>query len=116
MRRRCARRADFTPLSFEANGKSYRFVNVDSSVRVEGSDAVVSATVRADGAPESRVTLPAQFFTVDGYAPFAAQMLLLRYWKQHGQPRAFSAPSPASRPTTSSSRRADGRRSASAAR
>jgi imidazolonepropionase-like amidohydrolase len=76
-------KSDFTPLSFEAKGKSYRFVNVDSSVRVEGSDAIV----RADGAAESRVTLPAQFFTVDGYAPFSAQMLLLRYWKQHGQPR-----------------------------
>jgi imidazolonepropionase-like amidohydrolase len=75
--------SDFTPLSFEAKGKSYRFVNVDSSVRVEGSDAIV----RADGAAESRVTLPAQFFTVDGYAPFSAQMMLLRYWKQHGQPR-----------------------------
>src|SRR5258708_841165 len=76
-------KADFTPLSFEAKGKSYRFVNVDSNVRVEGSDAVV----RAYDAPESRVTLPAQVFTVDGHAPFSAQMLLLRYWKQHGQPR-----------------------------
>jgi imidazolonepropionase-like amidohydrolase len=76
-------KSDFTPISFEAKGKSYRFVNVDSNVRVEGSDALV----RADGAAESRVTLPAQFFTVDGYAPFSAQMLLLRYWMQHGQPR-----------------------------
>jgi imidazolonepropionase-like amidohydrolase len=33
------------------------------------------------------VRLPGHFYTVDGYAPFAAQMLLLRYWKQHGQPR-----------------------------
>jgi len=78
-------KADFTPISFQAKGKSYRFVNVDSAVRVEGSDAVV----RADGAVESRVTLPAQFFTVDGYAPFSAQMLLLRYWKLHGQPRVL---------------------------
>ena len=78
-------KADFTPISFQAKGKSYRFVNVDSDVRVEGSDAVV----RADGAVESRVTLPAQFFTVDGYAPFSAQMLLLRYWKLHGQPRVL---------------------------
>jgi imidazolonepropionase-like amidohydrolase len=78
-------RADFTPISFQAKGKSYRFVNVDSDVRVEGSDAVV----RADGAVESRVTLPAQFFTVDGYAPFSAQMLLVRYWKLHGQPRVL---------------------------
>jgi imidazolonepropionase-like amidohydrolase len=73
---------DFTPVAFKASGKSYRFVNVDSDIRVEGSDAVV----RADGA-EARVTLPAQFFTVDGYAPFAAQMLMLRYWQRHGQPR-----------------------------
>ena len=76
-------KSDYTPVAFQAKGKSYRFVNVDSDVRVEGSDAIV----RADGAAESRVTLPAQFFTVDGYAPFSAQMLLLRYWKQHGQPR-----------------------------
>jgi imidazolonepropionase-like amidohydrolase len=73
---------DFTPVLFRAKGKSYRFVNVDSEVQVDGTDAVV----RADGV-EQRVTLPPRFFTVDGYAPFAAQMLLLRYWKQHGQPR-----------------------------
>jgi imidazolonepropionase-like amidohydrolase len=76
-------KADFTPLSFQAKGKSYRFVSVDSDVRVEGGEAAV----RADGAPENRVALPMPFYTVDGYAPFSAQMLLLRYWKQHGQPR-----------------------------
>jgi imidazolonepropionase-like amidohydrolase len=75
---------DFTPIAFKASGKSYRFVNVDSAVRIEGSDAVV----RADGA-ETRVTLPAPFFAVDGYAPFAAQMLMLRYWQRHGQPRVL---------------------------
>ena len=78
-------RPDYTPIAFTARGKSYRFVNVDSEVRVEGSDA----SVRADGA-EARVTLPAQFYTVDGYAPFAAQMLMLRYWKAHGQPRRLA--------------------------
>jgi imidazolonepropionase-like amidohydrolase len=78
-------KADFTPLSFKAQGKSYRFVNVDSEVRIEGASAIV----KADGR-EARVPLPAQFYTVDGYAPFAAQMMLLRYWKQHGQPRVLS--------------------------
>src|SRR4029077_7993532 len=52
--------------------------------RIEGG----AAMVKADGT-ESRVTLPSPFYTVDGYAPFAAQMLLLRYWKQHGQPRVI---------------------------
>jgi imidazolonepropionase-like amidohydrolase len=72
---------DLTPLQFRATGKSYRFVNVDSEITIDGRDALV----RADGATE-RVTVPQTFFTVDGYAPFAAQMLLVRYWRQHGRP------------------------------
>ena len=32
------------------------------------------------------VALPPAFFVSDGYAPFAAQMLLLRYWRGHGRP------------------------------
>src|SRR3954467_12702790 len=77
-------RADYTPLSFKAAGKSYRFVNVDSDVRIEGDAAIV----KADGV-EARVGVTAPFYTVDGYAPFAAQMLLLRYWKLHGEPRVM---------------------------
>jgi imidazolonepropionase-like amidohydrolase len=77
--------ADFTPVAFQSRGKSYRFVNVDSEVRIDGDTAVVR-----DGRAESRVPVQAPFFTVDGYAPFAAQMLLLRYWKQHGQPRVIA--------------------------
>jgi imidazolonepropionase-like amidohydrolase len=76
--------ADLRPQTFRAKGKSYRYVNVDSDIRVEGSDAVV----HADGV-ERRVTLPATFFTVDGYAPFAVQMMLVRYWQQHGRPRVL---------------------------
>ena len=79
---------DFTPIHFTAKGKSYRFVNVDSDVAVDGAAAI--ATVRADGA-EMKVPLPAPFYTVDGYAPFAAQMLMLRYWKTHGQPRIIQS-------------------------
>ncbi|HZT78502.1 MAG TPA: amidohydrolase family protein [Vicinamibacterales bacterium] len=73
---------DLTPIRFTATGKSYRFVNVDSEVRVDGGAAIV----RADG-EERRVPLDGPFFTVDGYAPFAVQMLLVRYWQQHGRPR-----------------------------
>jgi len=76
--------SDYTPIHFTAKGKSYRFVNVDSDVTIDGT----SATVRADGAA-AKITIPAIFYTVDGYAPFAAQMLLLRYWKQHGEQRVI---------------------------
>ena len=57
-------RPDFTPLSFRSKGKSYRFVNVDSDI------------------PH----VPDGHFTIDGYAPFSAQMLLVRYWLRHGRP------------------------------
>jgi imidazolonepropionase-like amidohydrolase len=74
-------RDDFTPVHFTAKGQSYRYVNVDSDVSIDGRTAIV----RADG-KEQRVTLADTFFAVDGYAPLAAQMLMLRYWKQHGRP------------------------------
>ncbi len=76
--------ADGTPRRFIARGKSYRFVNVDSEVSVSGRTALV----RPDGG-ERRVDLPRRFFTVDGYAPFGAQMLLLRYWLRHGRPQVL---------------------------
>jgi imidazolonepropionase-like amidohydrolase len=76
--------SDYTPIELSARGKTYRFVNVDSHVTVNGREA----TVAADGM-ERHVELPSLCFTVDGYAPFSAQMLLLRYWKRHGRPRVI---------------------------
>ncbi|MFN7979231.1 MAG: amidohydrolase family protein [Vicinamibacterales bacterium] len=76
--------ADYAPRSLTAKGKTYRFVNVDSQVVVEGA----TATVRADGR-EQQVPVTPAFYTVDGYAPFSAQMLMLRYWKAHGRPRVM---------------------------
>src|SRR5437762_3162757 len=52
--------SDLTPVHFAAKGKSYRFVNVDSEITIDGHDA----RVRADGG-DTHITLPAQFFTVD---------------------------------------------------
>jgi imidazolonepropionase-like amidohydrolase len=75
---------DFTPIAFSAKGKTYRFVNVDSQVTIDNGTAVV----RADGT-EARMPAAGAFYTVDGYAPFAAQMLMLRYWMAHGRPRVI---------------------------
>jgi imidazolonepropionase-like amidohydrolase len=58
--------SDFTPLSFESHGKSYRYFSVDASVP------------QASGAPNT--------FTLDGMAPISAQALLVRYWLAHGKP------------------------------
>jgi imidazolonepropionase-like amidohydrolase len=77
---------DYTPIQFTAKGKSYRFVNVDADVTIDGS----TATLQEGGAQDvARMPLPPAFFTVDGYAPFSAQMLLMRYWQQHGRPRVL---------------------------
>jgi imidazolonepropionase-like amidohydrolase len=59
---------DLTPLEFEIHGKSYRPFSVDAHFVAAGK------------------TLPEKFFTVDGYAPFSIQMMLLRYWNAHGRP------------------------------
>jgi imidazolonepropionase-like amidohydrolase len=76
-------KADLTPLEFEAKGKSYRPFSVDASVRVSPDGK--SAEVR-EGAKSRQVALPARYFTISGYAPFSVQMMLLRYWMDHGKP------------------------------
>jgi imidazolonepropionase-like amidohydrolase len=60
---------DFTPLSFEAHGKSYRYFAVDVSLP------------HASGAPAT--------FAIEGVAPIAAQGLLVRYWLAHGRPASI---------------------------
>jgi len=62
-------RPDFTPLSFESHGKTYRLFSVDASIP------------RASGA--------ANAFTLEGMAPISAQGLLIRYWLEHGKPASI---------------------------
>jgi imidazolonepropionase-like amidohydrolase len=57
---------DFTPLSFESHGRSYRVFPVNASVP------------KPPGAPNT--------FTLDGVAPISVQGLLIRYWLEHGRP------------------------------
>ena len=70
---------DLTPLEFDIHGKSYRPFSVDAHFVAEGK------------------SVPERFFTVDGYAPFSVQMMMLRYWNTHGRP-ARLAQFPADRP------------------
>ena len=75
-------RADFTPKSFHANGKTYRFVNVDVDVDVLGA----STRVR-HFRDTNTVATPRVFFAARGYAPLAARALLIRYWETHSRPK-----------------------------
>lgn len=72
---------DLTPISFEARGKSYRFVNVDASVRVSGGMATVTNLGQTD-----TFEAPRRFFTAESYSPLSARALLIRYWDRHGRP------------------------------
>src|SRR5262249_43676156 len=75
---------DLTPEQLTTAGKTYRFVTLDTAVDV----AAGRASVR-DGRQRWEVALPDRFFTVTGYAPFAVQMMLVRYWKTHGRPEVL---------------------------
>jgi imidazolonepropionase-like amidohydrolase len=74
---------DFTPIEFAAKGKSYRPFSVDAAVQVNPDGR--TATVR-EGDKTRQTSLPSRFFTIDGYAPFSVEMMLLRYWAGHGKP------------------------------
>ncbi|HKC13878.1 MAG TPA: hypothetical protein VKI41_17775, partial [Vicinamibacteria bacterium] len=74
-------KADLSPERFETRGKTYRFVKADTTVEIVGREAAVK-----EGTRSTRVCLPERFFTANGYAPFAVQMMLMRYWKEHGRP------------------------------
>jgi len=64
--------ADLAPQRFEAKGKSYRFVN-DREVTLGRGSA--SVRVRNE---TNCVSIPDRVFTVDGYASFSMQMMLVR--------------------------------------
>ena len=73
---------DFTPVRFHANGKTYRFVNVDVDV-----DASAGNTTRVrNGGDTSTITTPTLFFTARGHAPLSGRALLVRYWESHSRP------------------------------
>lgn len=72
---------DLTPQQFDIKGKNSRLTNVDDSVLIEGNTIHLrQGTTKKDAAK------PEIFFTIDGYAPSAIQMMLIRYWMGHGSP------------------------------
>lgn len=73
--------SDLTPLAFDVKGKSYRFVNVDATVRVSGGVATVT-----NFGQSSTFEAPRRFFTAESYSPLSARALLIRYWERHGRP------------------------------
>ncbi|NQW02678.1 MAG: amidohydrolase family protein [Acidobacteria bacterium] len=75
---------DFTPRHFRAEGKSYRFVNVDTEVTITGGTAHVTSL----GGVQD-VAVPSAFFTARSWAPVAARAWLIEYWERHQRPAAI---------------------------
>ena len=67
---------DLTPRDFQIKGKISRFSSIDDAVH---------------GRSAGRVTIPPgeNFFDIQGYAPVAVQMMLVRYWRSHGSPKTL---------------------------
>lgn len=59
--------AEFTPTRFTSKGKSYRFVNVDTTVTVASGVAQVANLGATAG-----VRVPGEYFTATGYSRFLA--------------------------------------------
>ncbi len=59
--------ADLTPSEFTVKGKSYRFVNVDAAVKVDGGIATVTSLGET-----KTFEAPRRFFTAQSYAPLSA--------------------------------------------
>src|SRR5581483_4021767 len=70
--------ADLTPQKFEVKGRNSRLSKIDASAEINNR----TATVRINNETK-QVTVPDKFFVLDGYAPIAAQMMMLRYADQH---------------------------------
>jgi len=78
--------AAFETLHLRTQGRTYRFVNVDAEVDVEGH----TARVRSLG-DSARVSVSTSFFAIAGYAPLELQAELVRYWEAHDKPKAIVA-------------------------
>ncbi|WP_324674770.1 amidohydrolase family protein [Hymenobacter sp. GOD-10R] len=73
------------PVSLGVSGNTSRFSIISDSVRMLPNG---QAYVRV-GEKTTTAARPALSFPVAGYSPVTGQMLLLRYWQQHGRPTSL---------------------------
>ena len=84
----------FEPLHLRAVGRTYRFVNVDADVSLEGGRAVIRNL-----GDSTAIDVAPPFFAIASYAPLELQALLVRYWDTHGRPHSINT-APADPTTT----------------
>jgi imidazolonepropionase-like amidohydrolase len=72
---------DFSPLGLEVQSKNSPTSTTVSSVEISATSAVV----REDES-HREIALPPSYFVGFGYTPASVQMMMMRYWRSHGQP------------------------------
>jgi imidazolonepropionase-like amidohydrolase len=77
--------ADLTPQSFTITGNSSRSSRIDEEVEAEPNQIRSRIDQKWTNSPR-----PTQFFSIAGYAPATTQLLLVRYWAQHGSPEKLA--------------------------
>ncbi len=76
--------ADFTPQAFQIKGPTLLDLEENTSVEIQGTAAKVQ-----DRGHNTSETVPKNFFVMSGYVPVAIEMMLVRYWLKHGQPKSI---------------------------
>ena len=86
---------DLTPKSFETKGIRPLEIEINTSITVQGRTATVHDGNNASksGGPSASTTqvpLPENFFTLAGYLPVTMEMMLVRYWLEHGRKNSIA--------------------------
>ena len=81
--------ADYTPQSFQIKGPTLLDLEEDSSVLIQGATLQGAGAQIKDRGHDSTATPSKNFFTMSGYVPVALEMMLVRYWLAHGQPKSI---------------------------
>jgi imidazolonepropionase-like amidohydrolase len=76
--------ADFTPQAFQIKGPTLLDLEENTSIVIQGTAAKVQ-----DRGGDTSASVPKTFFTMSGYVPVTVEMMLVRYWLKHGQPKSI---------------------------
>jgi imidazolonepropionase-like amidohydrolase len=76
--------ADFMPQAFQIKGPTLLDLEENTSVIIEEAAAKVQ-----DRGRDTTAKVPKYLFTMSGYVPVSVEMMLVRYWLAHGQPKSI---------------------------
>lgn len=77
--------AGFEPVSLFIKGNTSRFSTINDSIRIQNKNVAIQVNDSA-----YNQTFKAIAFPVGGYSPGTVQMVLLQYWKKHGEPKSIA--------------------------